>query len=115
MLVYLAELVVINLRYIASNTSLMSLSEAYSQSIISGYPDSKFTVLFSPTTDKNVMYVSIIMYISCGVDMCMYVCTYICICSLFIFNIYRFLGWWSHKRETRFEMNNCTSVYVLRM
>ena len=48
-LVYLAELVYINLKYIASNASLMmSLSIGYPQILASGYPDSKFTIRFSP-------------------------------------------------------------------
>ena len=46
---YLAELVVINLKYVASNTSLMILiSAGYLQILSSGYPDSKFTIRFSP-------------------------------------------------------------------
>ena len=45
--VYLTELVDINL---ASNTSIMmSLSLGYPQILASGYPDSKFTIRFSPT------------------------------------------------------------------
>ena len=49
-LLYLAELVDINLKYIASNTSLMmSLSVGYPQILASGYPDSKFAIRFSPT------------------------------------------------------------------
>ena len=46
----LAELVYINIKYIASNTSLMmSLSVGYPQILASGYPDSKFTIRFSPS------------------------------------------------------------------
>ena len=46
-LLYLAELVDINIKYIASNASLMmSLSVGYPQ--ISGYPDSKLTICFNP-------------------------------------------------------------------
>ena len=49
-LVYLAEFVDINLKYIASNASvMMSLSVGYLQISASGYPDSKFTIRFSPT------------------------------------------------------------------
>ena len=49
-LLYLAELVVINSKYIASNTSLMmSLSVGYLQTFASGYPDSKFIIRFSPS------------------------------------------------------------------
>ena len=48
----LAELVYINIKYIASNTSLMmSLSIGYPQILASGYPDSKFTIRFSPNSD----------------------------------------------------------------
>ena len=48
-LLYLAEFVDINIKYIASNTSLMmSLSVGYPQILVSGYPDSKFTIRFSP-------------------------------------------------------------------
>ena len=48
-LLYLAELVDINIKYIAYNTSLlMSLSVEYPQILALGYPDSKFTVRFSP-------------------------------------------------------------------
>ena len=48
-LLYLAEFVDINLKYIASNTSLMmSVSVGYLQILASGYPDSKFTIHFSP-------------------------------------------------------------------
>ena len=51
-LLYLAELVVINLKYIASNTSLMmSLSIGYLQILALGYPGSKFTIHFNPTSD----------------------------------------------------------------
>ena len=47
-LLYLAEHVDINLKYIASNTSLMmSLSVGYPQILASGYPDTKFTIRFS--------------------------------------------------------------------
>ena len=50
-LLYLAELVDINIKYIASNTSLMmSLFIGYPQILASGYPDSKFTIRFSPTS-----------------------------------------------------------------
>ena len=49
-LLYLAELVDINIKYTASNASLMmSLSVGYPQISASGYPDSKFTIRFSPT------------------------------------------------------------------
>ena len=49
-LLYLAELVDINIKYIASNASLMmSLSVGYPQILTSGYPDSKFTISFSPS------------------------------------------------------------------
>ena len=49
-LLYLAELVDINTKYIPSYTSLMmSLSIGYPQILASGYPDSKFTLRFSPT------------------------------------------------------------------
>ena len=49
-LLYLAELVDINLKYIASNASLMmSLSVEYPQILALGYSDSKFTIRFSPT------------------------------------------------------------------
>ena len=48
-LLYLAELVDINLKYIASNISLMmSLSVGYLQILASGYPDSKLTICFRP-------------------------------------------------------------------
>ena len=51
-LLYLAELVDINIKYITSNTSMMmSLSVGYPQILASGYPDSKFTIRFSPTND----------------------------------------------------------------
>ena len=44
-LLYTAELVDINLKYIASNASvMMSLSVGYLQISASGYPDSKFTI-----------------------------------------------------------------------
>ena len=47
-LLHLAEPVVINLTYIASNTSLMmSLSVKYYIAV--GYLDGKFTICFSPT------------------------------------------------------------------
>ena len=50
-LLYLAELVDINTKYIPSNTSfMMSLSVGYPQMLASGYPDSKFTIRFSPST-----------------------------------------------------------------
>ena len=56
---YLAELVDINIKYIASNASLMmSLSVRYPQILALGYPDSKFTICFSPIY-KNVLYVFI--------------------------------------------------------
>ena len=46
---YLSELVDINIKYIASNASLMmSLSVGYPQILASGYLDSKFTIRFSP-------------------------------------------------------------------
>ena len=45
----LAEHVDISIKYIGSNTSLMmSLSVGYPQILASGYPDSKFTMRFSP-------------------------------------------------------------------
>ena len=48
-LLYLAELVDINLKHIASNANLMiSLSVGYPQIIALGYPESKFTIHFSP-------------------------------------------------------------------
>ena len=48
-LLYLAELVDINIKYIPSNTSLtMSLSVGDPQILASVYPDSKFTIRFSP-------------------------------------------------------------------
>jgi len=48
-LLYLAEFVDKNLKYIASNTNvMMSLSVGYPQTLASGYPDSKFTIRFSP-------------------------------------------------------------------
>ena len=48
-MLYLAELVVINLKYIVSNTSLMmSLSVGYPQTFASGYLDNNFTTHFSP-------------------------------------------------------------------
>ena len=51
--IYLAELVDIIIKYIASNTSLMmSLSVGYLQILASGYPDSKFTIRFSPNANK---------------------------------------------------------------
>ena len=54
-LLYLAEFVEINLKYIASNTSvMMSLSVGYSQILASGYPDSKFTIRFNPTTHDGI-------------------------------------------------------------
>jgi len=50
-LLYLAELVDANIKYIARNTILMmSLSRGYLQILASGYPDSKFTIRFSPRT-----------------------------------------------------------------
>ena len=50
-LLNLAELVDINLKYIAINTSVMMLlSVGYPQILASGYPDSKFTIRFSPNT-----------------------------------------------------------------
>ena len=52
---YLAELVVINLKYIVSNTSLMmSLSVGYPQILASGYPDSEFAIRFSPNFDHKI-------------------------------------------------------------
>ena len=49
-LLYLAELVDINLKYIASNMSMMmSLSVGYPQILASGYPDSTFSICFSPS------------------------------------------------------------------
>ena len=52
-LVYLAELVDINLKYIASNASvMMSLSVGYPQISASGYPDSKFIICFSPSLNN---------------------------------------------------------------
>ena len=58
-LLYLAERVDINIKYIASITSLMmSLSVGYPQILVSGYPDSKFTIRFSPSiisTKKNTI------------------------------------------------------------
>ena len=49
-LLYLAELVNINLKYIASNASvMMSLSVGYPQISASGYPDGKVTIRFSPS------------------------------------------------------------------
>ena len=54
-LLYLAELVDINLKYIASITSMMmSLSVGYPQILASGYLDSKFTIRFSPTTCRRL-------------------------------------------------------------
>ena len=54
-LLYLAELVDIIIKYIASNTSvMMSLSIGYPQILASAYPDSKFTIRFSPKTDTVV-------------------------------------------------------------
>ena len=54
-LLYLAELVDRNIKYIASNTSLMmSLSVGYPQILASGYPDSKFTIRFSPNNYLHV-------------------------------------------------------------
>ena len=29
--------------------------------------------------------------------------------------IYRFVGWWSHKRETRFEMNNRKLIHMFKL
>ena len=56
---YLAKLVDINIKYIASNASLMmSLSVGYPQILASGYPDSKFTIRFSPT--NYVAYLPVI-------------------------------------------------------
>ena len=53
-LLCLAELVDINTKFIASNTSLMmSLSVGYPQILASGYPDSKFTIRFSPTYEQK--------------------------------------------------------------
>ena len=50
-LLHLAELVDKN---IASNTSLMMpLSVGYPQILASGYPDSKFTIRFSPSVWKS--------------------------------------------------------------
>ena len=47
---YLAELVDINLKYIASITNvMMSLSVGYPQILASEYLDSKFTIRFSPS------------------------------------------------------------------
>ena len=46
---YIAELVDINIKYIASYTSLMmSLSVGYLQILALGYSDSKFTIRLSP-------------------------------------------------------------------
>ena len=58
-LLYLAELVDINIKYIASNASLMmSLSVGYPQILASGYPDSKFTIRFSPNKNiTNIHYI----------------------------------------------------------
>ena len=48
-LLYLAKLVVINIKYIASNASLMmSLSVGYPQILASRYPDSKIYHPFQP-------------------------------------------------------------------
>ena len=59
-LLYLAELVDINIKYIASNTSLMmSLSVGYPQILASGYLDNKFTIRFSPRymhTHTKIVY-----------------------------------------------------------
>ena len=54
-LLYLAELMDINLKYIASNTSMMmSLSVGYPQILASGYPDSNFTIRFIPIQHSKV-------------------------------------------------------------
>ena len=54
-LLYLTELVDINIKYIASNASLMmSLSVGYPQILASGYPDSKFTICFSPKYNYSI-------------------------------------------------------------
>ena len=54
-LLYFAEPVVINLKYIASNTSLMiSLSVGYLQILASGYLDNKFTIRFSSYFDERL-------------------------------------------------------------
>ena len=61
----------INIKYIASNTSLMmSLSVGYPQILASGYPDSKFTIRFSPTThEKNFVLFAIAGFSSQNVSM----------------------------------------------
>ena len=52
-LLYLAEFVDKNLKYIASNTNvMMPLSVGYPQTLASGYLDSKFTIRFSPMLKK---------------------------------------------------------------
>ena len=62
-LLYLAELVNINLKYIASNASvMMSLSVGYPQISASGYPDGKFTIRFSPTYYPLDYYFLVRMY-----------------------------------------------------
>ena len=71
-LLYLAELIDINIKYIASNTSvMMSLSIGYPQILASGYPDSKFTIRFSPNLNQHlkcknkttqILYMSIFIY-----------------------------------------------------
>ena len=49
----------INIKYIASNTSLMmSLSVGYPQILASGYPDSKFAIRFSPISEVNNVLVT---------------------------------------------------------
>ena len=56
-LLYLAELVDINIKYIASNSSLMmSLSAGYPQILASGYPDSKFNIRFSPNDNCTLKF-----------------------------------------------------------
>jgi len=58
-LLNLAELVDINIKYIAINTNVMiSLSVGYPQILASGYLDSKFTIRFSPTSYVVILYVT---------------------------------------------------------
>ena len=47
-LLYLAKLMAINLKYYIANNASLMMSPGYPQILASGYPDSKFTIRFSP-------------------------------------------------------------------
>ena len=69
-LLYLAELVDINLKYIVNNTSLMmSQSVGYQQILASGYPDNKFTIRFSPSISTPLLLSFIVVAMNSEFDM----------------------------------------------